>query len=149
MTPATLSTKALNRATLARQFLLERARTTVLAALEHLAGMQAQAPDAPYVGLWTRLAGFRPEELGKRTVPLPPGNGAAQGTLLVDGLFAGTWRATRRDSRAELTVTTFSRLTKPDASAVTSEGMDLLAFIAPGGKPGVVVRHEKDLRNGS
>ena len=44
MTPATLSTKAPNRATLARQFLLERARTTVLAALEHLAGMQAQAP---------------------------------------------------------------------------------------------------------
>ena len=61
MTPATLSTKALNRATLARQFLLERARTTVPAALEHLAGMQAQAPDAPYVGLWARLAGFRPE----------------------------------------------------------------------------------------
>jgi len=63
VTPATLSAKALNRATLARQFLLERARTTVPAALEHLAGMQAQAPDAPYVGLWTRLAGFRPQEL--------------------------------------------------------------------------------------
>ena len=63
MTPATLSTKALNRATLDRQMLLERARKKVPAALEHLVGMQAQAPDAPYVGLWTRLAGFRPGDL--------------------------------------------------------------------------------------
>ena len=369
MTPATLSTKALNRATLARQFLLERARTTVPAALEHLAGMQAQAPDAPYVGLWTRLAGFRPQELaglietreavraplmratvhlvtaadwaalrpwvqpvlerdfasqafarnlagaelseiiaagrtllagtpltrselgralarrwpdrdptslayavsyllpvvqvpprgvwgqrgparlapadewtgrpyngepdpatlmlrylgafgpatvqdvqawsgltrlrevagqlgqrvqrfrdedgrelldlpraprpgpdtpapprflpeydnvllshadrsrvitGKRTVPLPPGNGAAQGTLLVDGLFAGTWRTTRPPGRVELQVTTFARLPKSEASAVSGEGLDLLTFIAPGGKPDVVVRHGED-----
>ena len=369
MTPATLSAKALNRATLARQFLLERARTTVPAALEHLAGLQAQAPDAPYVGLWTRLAGFRPQELaglieareavraplmratvhlvtaadwatlrpwvqpvlernfasqpfarnlagadineiiaagrtllagtpltrpelgralarrwpdrdpnslayavsyllpvvqvpprgvwgqrgparlapadewtgrppdaepdpaalvlrylgafgpatvqdvqawsgltrlrevasqlgqrvqrfrdedgrelldlpraprpgpdtpapprflpeydnvlfshadrsrvitGHRAVPLPPGNGAAQGTLLVDGLFAGTWRTTRPPGRAELQVTTFAKLPKSDASAVTREGLDLLTFIAPEGKPDVVVRHGED-----
>lgn len=374
MTPATLSTKALSRATLDRQLLLQRARTKVPAALEHLVGMQAQAPDAPYVGLWTRLADFRAADLaalieareavraplmratvhlvtaadcallrpwvqpvqerafarqpfagkltdtdlreviaegqdlltgkpmtrpelgralarrwpdrdpsslayavtfllpvvqvpprgvwgkrgparlapardwtgrphdgtpdpaplvlrylgafgpasvqdvqawsgltrlrevtdqlgkrvrrfagedgrelldlpraprpdpdtpapprflpeydnllfshadrsrviaGKRTVPLPPGNGGTRGTLLVDGLFAGTWRATRRNSRAELTVTTFSRLTEPGASAVAREGMDLLAFIAPEGKPDVVVRHGKDLCNGS
>ena len=32
-------------------------------AVRHLAGLQAQAPLAPYVGLWTRLAGFRHEEL--------------------------------------------------------------------------------------
>jgi hypothetical protein len=365
VTPATLSAKALNRATLARQFLLERARTTVPAALEHLAGMQAQAPDAPYVGLWTRLAGFRPQELaglieareavraplmratvhlvtaadwaalrpwvqpvlerdfasqafarnlagadlseivaagrallagtpltrpelgralarrwpdrdpnslahavsyllpvvqvpprgvwgqrgparlapadewtgrpygepdpatlllrylgafgpatvqdaqawsgltrlrevaaqlgqrvrrfrdengrelldlpgaprpgpdtpapprflpeydnvllshadrsrvitGRRAVPLPPGNGAAQGTLLVDGLFAGTWRATVRKSQAQLQVTTFDKLSTSDTDAVTSEGIGLLAFIAPDGTPDVIVRH--------
>ena len=369
MTPATLSTKALSRATLDRQMLLERARKKVPAALEHLVGMQAQVPDAPYVGLWTRLAGFSPGDLagaieageavraplmratvhlvtaadcaklrpwvqpvqerafasqpfagklkgtdlsdiiaegqtlltgnpmtrpelgkalakrwpdrdpsalayavtfllpvvqvpprgvwgkrgparlaparewtgqphdgqpdpgqlilrylgafgpatvqdvqawsgltrlreitdqlgkrvrrfrdedgrelldlpraprpdpetpapprflpeydnllfshadrsrvitGKRTVPLPPGNGAAQGTLLVDGLFAGTWRATRPKGQAELQVTTFAKLSKSDASAVTREGLDLLTFIAPEGKPGVVVRHDEE-----
>jgi hypothetical protein len=134
VTPATLSTKALNRATLARQFLLERARAC---------GSRAPGRDA---GPGTDR---RRVITGRRTVPLPPGNGAAAGTLLVDGLFAGAWRATRRDSRAELIVATFSRLTEPDASAVISEGMGLLAFIAPGGKPDVVVRHGKDLCNGS
>lgn len=32
-------------------------------ALEHLVGLQAQAPDAPYVGLWSRVAGFEPAQL--------------------------------------------------------------------------------------
>ena len=32
-------------------------------AVRHLAGLQAQAPLAPYVGLWTRLAGFGHQEL--------------------------------------------------------------------------------------
>jgi len=38
---------------------------TVSAAVEHLVGMQAQAPNMPYVGLWTRLAGFRTEQLSR------------------------------------------------------------------------------------
>jgi hypothetical protein len=33
--------------------------------IEHLVGMQAQAPNAAYVGLWTRLTGFDPAELGR------------------------------------------------------------------------------------
>jgi Winged helix DNA-binding domain len=56
--PDLLSRRALGRATLARQLLLGRVRMPVPDALEHLVGLQAQAPDAPYVGLWSRLDGF-------------------------------------------------------------------------------------------
>ena len=63
MTPGRVSLRALNRAALHRQLLLDRAPVTALDATSQLAGLQAQAPLAPYVGLWTRLAGFRHEEL--------------------------------------------------------------------------------------
>jgi hypothetical protein len=63
-----LGTRQLNRATLARQFLLERVDLTAVAAVERLAGMQAQAPHAPYVGLWSRLAGFHPDDVGTALV---------------------------------------------------------------------------------
>jgi hypothetical protein len=63
VTPDRLDPRALNRATLARQLLLDRAALTVGEAVRHLAGLQAQAPLAPYVGLWTRLAAFRHEDL--------------------------------------------------------------------------------------
>ena len=58
-----LSRRALNRATLARQLLLERAAMPALDAVAHLVGMQAQVPLNPYTGLWSRLAGFEPAEL--------------------------------------------------------------------------------------
>lgn len=62
-----LTARRLGRATLARQLLLERAALPVPAAVEHLVGLQAQAPLAPYVSLWTRLAGFDPLELSALT----------------------------------------------------------------------------------
>ncbi|NBM18611.1 winged helix DNA-binding domain-containing protein [Streptomyces sp. GC420] len=62
-TPVVLGTRALNRATLARQLLLKRVRMTAGEAVEHLVGLQAQAVKAPYYQLWSRLADFDPEEL--------------------------------------------------------------------------------------
>lgn len=53
-----LSLRELNRATLARQLLLERRSLSVPAALERLCAVQAQDPTAPYVALWSRVAGF-------------------------------------------------------------------------------------------
>jgi hypothetical protein len=58
-----LTLRELNRATLARQLLLERKRLSLLAAVERVAGMQAQWAPAPYVGLWARVDGFRRESL--------------------------------------------------------------------------------------
>jgi hypothetical protein len=45
--------------------LITRRRMSATAALEHLVGLQAQAPNMPYVGLWTRLAGFRTDQLSR------------------------------------------------------------------------------------
>lgn len=58
-----LSERTLNRALLERQLLLSRSELSALHAVEHLVGMQAQAPQAPYVGLWTRLRDFQPDQL--------------------------------------------------------------------------------------
>jgi hypothetical protein len=58
-----LDTRALNRATLARQLLLDRADVPVLDAVAHLGGLQAQEPQEPFVGLWSRLRAFDPAVL--------------------------------------------------------------------------------------
>ncbi|MFC8919150.1 winged helix DNA-binding domain-containing protein [Streptomyces sp. NPDC047821] len=58
-----LSTRALNRATLARQLLLRRTPMPAKHAVAHLVGLQAQNTKPPYYALAARLDGFRPEEL--------------------------------------------------------------------------------------
>lgn len=63
MTPRTLTLRELNRALLARHTLLERAAVPVYDAIENLAGLHAQIPVAPYLGLWSRLAGFQRDDL--------------------------------------------------------------------------------------
>jgi hypothetical protein len=55
--------RALNRALLARQLLLERATMSIEDAVEQVGGLQTQYAPSGYVGLWTRLAGFRRDAL--------------------------------------------------------------------------------------
>jgi hypothetical protein len=50
--------QALNRAFLARQFLLARTVASPLSVVEHLIGLQAQQARPPFIGLWTRISGF-------------------------------------------------------------------------------------------
>jgi Winged helix DNA-binding domain len=71
VTSGPLTRRALNRALLARQLLLRPAALpaagerdgAVIQTVEHLVGLQAQAPFPPYYGLWSRLDGFRPGDL--------------------------------------------------------------------------------------
>lgn len=53
----------LNRATLARQMLLERWSLSAPSAVDRLAGLQAQEARPPFVGLWSRLRDFDPDDL--------------------------------------------------------------------------------------
>jgi hypothetical protein len=53
------------------------------------------------------------------------------GTVLVDGIWRGTWAIARDGGRAVLTVEPFARLQAEDRDALTEEGRRLLAFAAP------------------
>ncbi|WP_216216274.1 winged helix DNA-binding domain-containing protein [Amycolatopsis aidingensis] len=58
-----LSPRALNRAVLARQLLLDRVDLPVVPAVERLLGLNAQDPNLPYLALWSRLDRFTIGEL--------------------------------------------------------------------------------------
>jgi hypothetical protein len=73
-----LSTRALNRALLARQLLLERSTMPLADALEQVAGLQTQYAPSGYIGLWSRLEGFDRPDL---TAALEERR-AVQGTLM-------------------------------------------------------------------
>ena len=73
-----ISRRALGRALLARQSLLEREATPALEMVERLVALQAQVPGDPYVGLWSRLAAFDPLELSA----LMESRAVARATLL-------------------------------------------------------------------
>jgi hypothetical protein len=64
---------------------------------------------------------------GGEQVPLPPGNGARFGTLLVDGTLSATWRITSEKDVAAVHIEPFGRL--PERDAIAAEGERLLAFV--------------------
>jgi DNA glycosylase AlkZ-like len=64
MRPERLDRRQVNRATLARQLLLQRVSMPTIDAVEHLVGLQSQAPLAPYIALWSRIDPFDPVAAG-------------------------------------------------------------------------------------
>jgi hypothetical protein len=58
-----LTLRELNRALLERQLLLQRRRLSVQEAVERLCALQAQYSPSPYLALWSRLEGFKKEQL--------------------------------------------------------------------------------------
>lgn len=63
MTERVLTVRELNRALLARQLLLERKRLSPAAAIERVGPLHAQGVESTYVNLWSRIEGFRREQL--------------------------------------------------------------------------------------
>jgi hypothetical protein len=63
VTERVLSQRELNRALLARQLLLERAPLSIPRALERMGGLQAQYAPSMYIGLWSRVEGFKRDAL--------------------------------------------------------------------------------------
>ncbi|MGH3006350.1 MAG: winged helix DNA-binding domain-containing protein [Gaiellaceae bacterium] len=103
MAERVLTARELNRALLARQLLLERARATLPRALERLGGLQSQYAPSMYIGLWSRVEGFERRDLTRALER----RSVVQGTLmrstihLVSGRdywpFAVGIRRTRRE----------------------------------------------------
>ena len=58
-----LTTRELNRATLARQLLLRREALDVAEAVRRVVALQAQHAASPYLALWNRIAAFDPADL--------------------------------------------------------------------------------------
>ena len=89
MAERVLTLRELNRATLARQLLLERRKLGVLAAIERCAGLQAQWPPSPYIGLWSRVERFERATLERAVL---------RGDVLKPTVMRGTLHlVTRRD----------------------------------------------------
>ena len=65
MAERTLTERELNRALLARQLLLERASLPLSRAVERVGGLQTQYAPSGYIALWSRLEGFKRDDLTK------------------------------------------------------------------------------------
>ena len=122
-TPRTLTQRELNRALLARQFLLERSSLTLPRALERVGGIQAQYAPSMYIGLWSRVEGLAREGLTRAlerrsvvqgtlmrtTIHLVSARDYWPFALAVEGPRREWWIRVQRDSPAPRAMTAAAR----------------------------------------
>ncbi|WP_335938868.1 winged helix DNA-binding domain-containing protein [Streptomyces sp. PTD5-9] len=125
-----LTLRDLNRATLARQYLLDREDCTPLDAVSHLAGLQAQAPQEPFIGLWSRVRAFAPADLdglvtGRRVVRT---HLMRRTVHLVTADDALAWRARHDAMLRQRALSTYrSELADVDLAELTAAGRAVMS----------------------
>lgn len=123
-----LSLRALGRATLARQLLLERVADGISEALTRVGGLQAQEPKPPFLALWNRVAAFKAgdllAEVRARSVVRVT---LHRGTLhMVAARAYPTWRSALAPELAALPLSLGARKTGIDVQATCQTGRELL-----------------------
>jgi len=126
--PRVLSDRELNRALLARQMLLVRARMPIEPAVRHLIGLQAQRPDPPHIGLWSRLAAVRHADIDdlidRRRLLRVAAMRATIHLLTVDDAL-GLRPVIQPALDRELTAPAFKSLRRVQVNAVVARGREL------------------------
>ena len=135
MAETVLSARELGRATLARQLLLERHSLGALEAIGRLAGMQAQEPGPPYLGLWSRLEGFEAAELAAAI---------EERTVVRAASMRGTVHLLTADDYVRLHSAVASALEGDMANYLGSrlEGVDVAALVEDGRE---IFEHEESM----
>ena len=125
-----LTVQRLNRATLARQLLLQRADISVIEGVQQIVALQAQEPASLYVGLWNRIARFDPVDLDRAFATQAVVRGSLMRITLhaVDAadypLFHAAMHHNLRASRVFDRRYTSTGLTEDDADAAVQRLLD-------------------------
>ncbi|MEZ5150166.1 winged helix DNA-binding domain-containing protein [Rhodococcus zopfii] len=131
MTPRILTTRELGRATLARQHLLRRSDLEPLPMIEHLLGLQAQAPVPPYLALWTRIRGFSADFLSeliasRAVVRIVLMRGTIFAVSAADAAALRPWVQPLLDRDLDVNTAYASALAGVDRDALAAAGRDLV-----------------------
>jgi uncharacterized coiled-coil protein SlyX len=139
-----LTLRELNRALLERQMLLARERLTVPRAIERLCALQAQYAPSPYIALWSRVTGFRKEQLTRAL----ENRQAVKSSLFRITLhitsardypyYAAAWLPAARERTSRITVEQMAELSRKVHIAarkrITHEQLEAIAAKEMGGR---------------